>query len=246
MDRLLRRFVEVLNPYYQISSLREFNDKFQPVWLPRVLIYADAADLPEGGNPLRVAGGVRRRCPCSDGCSAVHPRPSTPTTGLSTGNRCGSIMAVGSAAGDHMAVGSAGWQPVEMALTDRFADPLADPAKDRSRLRFAAGMIAIGILHFVTPTFFRRIVPSWFPWANGAVLWSGVAEVASGALIAMPRTRRAGGALATATIAAVYPANIQMAVDSSRGKDVGMPGWIAWVRLPMQIPMLIKAWSFTR
>ena len=46
-DRFLRRIVELINPYYQISSLLEFNEKFQPEWLPRVLIYADPADLPK-------------------------------------------------------------------------------------------------------------------------------------------------------------------------------------------------------
>jgi uncharacterized membrane protein len=46
---------------------------------------------------------------------------------------------------------------------------------------------------------------------------------------------------------AVYPANIQMAVDATRGDpQVTMPAWIAWLRLPMQIPMILRAWSFTR
>lgn len=48
-DRLLRRVVDLVNPYYQIRSLREFNEKFDPVWQPRVLIYADPADLPKVG-----------------------------------------------------------------------------------------------------------------------------------------------------------------------------------------------------
>ena len=125
-------------------------------------------------------------------------------------------------------------------------DSDADPVLDRSRLRFAAMMIAVGVLHFVAPGFFERIVPGWFPWRRGAVVWSGVAEIASGLLLASPRTRRAGGALATATIVAVYPANIQMAIDASRGEDVGVPAWAAWLRLPMQIPMIRRAWSFTR
>ena len=49
MDRFLRRIVDLLNPYYQIRSLREFNEKFQPEWLPRSLIYADPGDLPKVG-----------------------------------------------------------------------------------------------------------------------------------------------------------------------------------------------------
>jgi uncharacterized membrane protein len=127
------------------------------------------------------------------------------------------------------------------------SDPMADPVEDRSRKRFAAMMVGIGLLHFVLPGPFERIIPRWFPWRREAVLWSGVAEVASGALIAVPRTRRAGGALAAATIVAVYPANVQMAIDATRGRSqVPVPVWFTWLRLPMQIPMLRKAWSFTR
>jgi uncharacterized membrane protein len=125
-------------------------------------------------------------------------------------------------------------------------DPDADPVLDRSRLRFAAMMVVVGVAHFVAPRFFERIVPRWFPWPREAVVVSGVAEVASGVLLAVPATRRLGGLLATATIVAVYPANIQMAVDASRGEDVGVPAWAAWLRLPMQIPMIRRAWSFTR
>src|SRR5690349_766568 len=120
-------------------------------------------------------------------------------------------------------------------ITDRLIDPDADPVLDRSRLRFAAMMAGMGVLHFVLPRPFERIVPRWFPWRRRAVVWSGVAELASGALLAVPRTRRAGGALATATIVAVYPANVQMAIDATRGRpQVSMPTWLTWARLPLQ------------
>ena len=133
------------------------------------------------------------------------------------------------------------------AVPARLADPLADPASDRSRLRFAAMMVAVGILHFVAPAPFRRIVPRWFPWAEQAVFVSGVAEVAAGVLVAVPRTRRAGGWLSLATIAAVYPANLQMAYDATWGEpQVEVPAWAAWARVPMQFPMLRQAWRLTR
>jgi uncharacterized membrane protein len=132
-------------------------------------------------------------------------------------------------------------------LADRLSDPLAEPAHDRSRLRFAAMLMVIGLLHFIIPSQFERIIPRWFPWRQRAVFWSGVAEISSAALLANPRTRRVGGAMAAATIVAVFPANVQMAVDSARGDaQVAVPAWFVWARLPMQIPMVLKAWSFTR
>jgi|GEM_PF-22073 Lysyl-tRNA synthetase (class II) len=35
-----------LNPFFQIESLRSFNEKFEPEWLPRSIVYLDAHDLP--------------------------------------------------------------------------------------------------------------------------------------------------------------------------------------------------------
>lgn len=134
---------------------------------------------------------------------------------------------------------------VPQPLVDRFADPLADPAEDRSRLRFAGSLIFMGVLHFVVPKQFEKAVPRWMPGARQAVLWSGVAEVGAGALLAVPRTRKLGGWLATATIVSVYPANIQMAVDATR-KGSKLAAAATWLRLPMQFPMIAKAFSYTR
>ncbi len=130
---------------------------------------------------------------------------------------------------------------------DRLRDPDADPALDRARLRAATMMAGMGLAHFVLPGPFERIVPRWFPWRREAVLVSGAAEMASGALLASPRTRRAGGWLMLVTVVAVYPANIQMALDASRGRpQVRVPAWLAWSRLPLQVPMIARAWRLTR
>lgn len=53
-QRLARRAVGLLNPFFQIRSLRDFNARFGPEWLPRVLAYRRGADLPN--IVLRYAG----------------------------------------------------------------------------------------------------------------------------------------------------------------------------------------------
>lgn len=130
-------------------------------------------------------------------------------------------------------------------LPSRLVDPSADPELDRSRLRFAAMLVGIGVLHFVAPGPFERIVPRWVPNRRAAVLWSGVAEVGAGALIAVPRTTRIGGWLAAATIVAVYPANIQMSVDAWRGGSTAAKV-ATTVRLPVQFPMVARALRLAR
>ncbi len=123
----------------------------------------------------------------------------------------------------------------------------AGRSRDRARLQSAALMTGMGIAHFVVPRPFERIVPRWFPWQREAVLWSGVAELSSGLLLANRRTRRAGAWLMLVTVVAVYPANVQMALDASaRRPQVKVPAWIVWVRLPMQLPLIVRAWRLTR
>lgn len=45
--RIQRRIAKALNPFFQIQSLRDFNAKFDPGWLPRSIVIEDPADLLE-------------------------------------------------------------------------------------------------------------------------------------------------------------------------------------------------------
>ena len=136
-------------------------------------------------------------------------------------------------------------QATAQIFISHLSDPYADPVENRSRLRFAGGLFVMGVLHFVVPKQFEKVVPGWFPDPKAAVVWSGVAELGSGVLLAVPKTSKMGGWLATATLVAVYPANIQMAVDATRSGS--KPAAIAsWLRLPLQFPMIAKAFRYTR
>ena len=48
-QRALRKVAEVLNPYFQIKSLRDFNAKFEPDWLPRTIVIDDPAAMAKVG-----------------------------------------------------------------------------------------------------------------------------------------------------------------------------------------------------
>jgi lysyl-tRNA synthetase len=56
-ERVARKLVGVLNPFFQIRSLRDFNAKFDPEWLPRVLAYRRPTDLPRVGLLYAAAEG---------------------------------------------------------------------------------------------------------------------------------------------------------------------------------------------
>lgn len=117
-----------------------------------------------------------------------------------------------------------------------------DRGQAERRARILAGaLVVMGVLHFVAPGPFDRIVPRVLGAPRKWTYLSGVAELAGGILTAVPRTRRTGALLATATIVAVYPANWQMALDSGFPPRDAM-GWGAWLRLPLQVPMIRFAW----
>ena len=84
----------------------------------------------------------------------------------------------------------------------------------RSRLGLAAFFTFMGTMHFVARRSFEAIVPTAIEARKReAVALSGVAEIAGGAMVLYPATRRAGRWWLLALLLAVFPANIHMAVN---------------------------------
>lgn len=114
----------------------------------------------------------------------------------------------------------------------------------RSTLFLIALLAGAGLVHFARPELFVAMVPRALPRRKELVYLSGVGELVAAALMAVPKTRRSGGIVAAALMAAVFPANVSMAMHSGN-----RPTWyriILWVRLPLQIPLLRLAWRADR
>jgi uncharacterized membrane protein len=75
-------------------------------------------------------------------------------------------------------------------------------------------------------------MPPYIPRHREMVLASGVAEIAGGAGVLIPATRRAAGWGLLALLAAVFPANVHMALNPKKFKQVPEP--LLWARLPLQ------------
>ncbi|ONI69592.1 hypothetical protein BWI15_23810 [Kribbella sp. ALI-6-A] len=109
-----------------------------------------------------------------------------------------------------------------------------------------AGLFAVmGVLHFVQPKPFERIIPKAVPAKKELVYASGVAELVCAAGLLHPRTRRAAGLASAALLAAVFPANVQMALDVNR-KGSTQAKALAFGRLPLQIPLIRAALKASR
>ncbi|MFC8126234.1 MauE/DoxX family redox-associated membrane protein [Streptomyces sp. NPDC057302] len=57
----------------------------------------------------------------------------------------------------------------------------------------AVFLVVTGVMHFLTPGYFRRLVPAWLGRERLLVAVSGAAEVVVGALVLVPCGRPAGG-----------------------------------------------------
>lgn len=119
---------------------------------------------------------------------------------------------------------------------------MSDPAprgleRKRSRRLLAIVFTLAGVNHFAMPKPYRKIVPPGFGDPARVVALSGVAEIIGGLLVLPRRTRQAGGLWIVALLAAVFPANVHMALNPQQFKPI--PRWALWLRLPLQ-PLMMR------
>jgi uncharacterized membrane protein len=106
-------------------------------------------------------------------------------------------------------------------------------------------MVGIGTLHFLAPAPFVRIVPESLPHPLALVYLSGFCEILGGLGLLVPRTRRAAAWGLVALYVAVFPANVNMAVNNLPFDGVRNPT-LVWLRLPFQAVFILWAWWYTR
>ncbi|HUM13907.1 MAG TPA: DoxX family protein [Myxococcaceae bacterium] len=107
-------------------------------------------------------------------------------------------------------------------------------------------MMFAGVMHFVTPAVFVRIVPRWLPAPAALVSISGACEILCGVGLLVPLTRRLAAWGLIALLIAVFPANVNMALNHLPFGRQPVPTWALWARLPLQAVLIAWAWSFTR
>jgi uncharacterized membrane protein len=104
-------------------------------------------------------------------------------------------------------------------------------------------MVVSGIGHFAITDAYVAMVPAALPSPRMLVWVSGVAELAGGIglVVPWPRLRQAAAWGIVALLVAVFPANINMAVNHLSPPGMHMSSAALWGRLPFQI--LFIAWA---
>jgi uncharacterized membrane protein len=121
----------------------------------------------------------------------------------------------------------------------------AQPSRLCEVLRYllAALVAIIGVTHFANPAPFVRMMPPIFPAPLVWVYLSGAAEVGLGILLAWDRTRKLAAFGMIALFLAVFPANVNMAINDIQLDPASpAPSWVLWARLPLQAVLIAWAW----
>jgi uncharacterized membrane protein len=118
----------------------------------------------------------------------------------------------------------------------------------KTPLRWLVGvaMVFMGVMHFVAPMPFARIVPAWLPAPLALVYVSGVAEIAGGIGLQIPKLRRTAAWGLILLYIAVFPANVNMAIHRIQPEGVVLSDVALWGRLPFQLLFIAIAWWYTR
>jgi uncharacterized membrane protein len=108
----------------------------------------------------------------------------------------------------------------------------------RARAALGVTFLVTGALHFLKPRPYISIMPRYLPAHRELVYASGVAEMAGGAGVLAGK--RLAGWWLIATLVAIFPANVEMAIQAKRFQRIPEP--LLWARLPVQ--GLLIAWVY--
>lgn len=100
-----------------------------------------------------------------------------------------------------------------------------------------------GILHFIYPASYLKIMPQMLPYPLMLVYLSGLAEILCGLGFLFHETRSIAAWATIALLIAIFPANINMALNP---EQFGIAPWILYLRLPLQFLLIGLAYLYTK
>lgn len=107
------------------------------------------------------------------------------------------------------------------------------------RYLIAGLFLVTGILHFIRPQMFVKIMPEYIPRHQAMVYISGVAEVIGAIGILIDQTQEWAGWGLILLLIAVFPANINMTIKSvQKSGYTSLFSIVTMVRLPLQFVLI--------
>jgi uncharacterized membrane protein len=118
--------------------------------------------------------------------------------------------------------------------------------KELLRVILAVSIVIVGITHFTVCEQYMRIVPPQLPDSRFLVYLSGFYEILGGiGLLVPPVSQAAAWGLITLFVA-VFPANINMAINHININHIPDSDLLRVFRLPLQLVLIAWAWWYTK
>lgn len=100
--------------------------------------------------------------------------------------------------------------------------------------------IGAGIMHFINPKMYMRILPEYLPGHKFLVNLSGLAEIVLGIALFFSMTKDVAIYCIIVMLAFFLPSHIHMLVDKKA--SMGLPKWMLIWRIPLQFVLMY--WAF--
>ncbi|AGC78311.1 putative membrane protein [Nonlabens dokdonensis] len=112
---------------------------------------------------------------------------------------------------------------------------------------FVAFYAFAGIMHFITPEVYLKVIPDWLGNKTLLNYAAGAVEIAVALLALFPATRKFAGYLAIAMLAAFIISHVYFIQLGSCAGDLCIPEWIGYFRLIVIHPLLMYwAWKISK
>jgi len=102
--------------------------------------------------------------------------------------------------------------------------------------------IVAGLMHFVKPKTYMRVMPKYLPNHKALVFWSGIAELLLGVGLCIPVLKVISIYSIIAMLAIFLMVHFYML--SSKKAAAGIPKWILILRIPLQFGLMYWAWMY--
>ena len=112
-----------------------------------------------------------------------------------------------------------------------------------SGLYIMAGIyIVAGLMHFVKPKIYLRVMPKYLPKHKALVFWSGIAEILLGVGLCFPVLKVISiyGIIAMLLVFLM----VHFYMLSGEKASTGIPKWILILRIPLQFGLMYWAWMY--
>jgi len=108
----------------------------------------------------------------------------------------------------------------------------------------AATYIIAGLMHFIKPEMYRRILPGYLPGHKLLVTLSGLAEIVLGVALCFSATKNFAVYSTIGMLTFFLPVHFHMLFD--KNASMGLPKWMLIWRIPLQFGLMFWAYWYLK